>query len=193
MYFHKLDTDRDGTIHFNEFLQVFTVMSQDSASGATSKDQEEMFKQEFDKIDSKQDGYIDREELKDFYDKTMLQDRGELSEKELDFYFNRLDRGNKGKVTFVDFKAVMSQTTADSEMAAAPDAPAVDPERAAKRKKMPKVKVKGGKAGAQAADKKNSGFFTKAPAAAAGQGTLGAAAIWMGLGVRFRANVEGSV
>eukprot|EP01062_Namystynia_karyoxenos_P070695 TRINITY_DN6606_c0_g1_i1.p1 TRINITY_DN6606_c0_g1~~TRINITY_DN6606_c0_g1_i1.p1 ORF type:complete len:1435 (+),score=489.90 TRINITY_DN6606_c0_g1_i1:87-4307(+) len=133
-YFHKLDADGGGTIPFDEFLQVFTVM--DPTSGKVSKHQEKALRREFEKIDSNQDGVVDKEELRGFYARTLEGERGELTDAELDYYFSRIDKNNSGLIEFREFLEAMVLSIAEAEMASAPAAPEPPLERRASRARL---------------------------------------------------------
>eukprot|EP00756_Hemistasia_phaeocysticola_P005992 Hpha_TRINITY_DN13610_c0_g1::TRINITY_DN13610_c0_g1_i2::g.122856::m.122856 len=103
---------------------------------AKSRSREQSLRREFDKIDSKRDGVLDREELRHFYNKTMRTSRGELSDDWLDYYTRRLAGDESGQVSFDRFAQVMALSTAESEMKDAPPAPDAPLERATTRSRL---------------------------------------------------------
>lgn len=97
---NQLDTDKDGTINYTEFI-----------SAAFSKKKvidEEVIKKAFDFIDRDKNGYLTRDELAVVFTKGQLSGN---SLQVLDHLIKEADYNDDGKLSFKEFSQLISEAT----------------------------------------------------------------------------------
>ena len=96
-----VDTNGDGGIDFNEFLQL---MENNSASGSSQNPDDEI-KALFGAFDTDSDGYITEIEIMNMM-KTLGED---VSKKDIRTMLKEGDKTKDGKISFVEFKNMLER------------------------------------------------------------------------------------